>query len=52
MVLREGDKIQLHVSILGGVKRFIYLYWYDTEGVGHRLWPLDADMTISNRSLN
>lgn len=44
MVLREGDKIQLHVSILGGVKRYIYLYWFDTEGVGHRLWPEDKDL--------
>jgi len=44
MVLREGDKIQLHVSILGDEKRYIYLYWYDTEGVGHRLWPLDQDV--------
>jgi predicted Ser/Thr protein kinase len=44
MVLHEGDKIQVHVKVLGDQPRYVYLYWFDTDGKPTRLWPKDADL--------
>ncbi|HEY2826936.1 MAG TPA: protein kinase [Pirellulales bacterium] len=44
MVLHEGDKFQIHVSILGDVERYVYLFWFDTEGNPTRLWPEEKDL--------
>ena len=43
MALHEGDKIQLHVTILGGDPRYVYLFWADTVGKVTCIWPTDKD---------
>ncbi len=39
LTIHEGDKLQFHVTL--GVPRFVYLFWYDTNGKPTLLWPLD-----------
>ncbi len=41
LALHEGDRVQFHVTL--GEPRYVYLYWYDTEGKPQRLWPLDGE---------
>jgi predicted Ser/Thr protein kinase len=41
--LNQLDKIQIHVD-LNGIERYIYLYWYDTNGDLTRLWPNDTQL--------
>jgi len=37
LTIHEGDKLQFHVTL--GVPRFVYLFWYDTNGKPTLLWP-------------
>ena len=40
-VLHEGDKVQFFVTL--GVRRYVYLFWYDVEGKPTAVWPLDPN---------
>ena len=40
MTVHEGDKLTSCTLTLG-VPRFVYLFWYDTDGKPTVLWPLD-----------
>jgi predicted Ser/Thr protein kinase len=44
MALHEGDKIQLHMKVLGGEARYVYLFWADTSGNVSLLWPKMTDL--------
>jgi hypothetical protein len=44
VVLQEGDKVQFKVNVGGQAKRYLYLYWYDTQGKPDRLWPTKPDL--------
>jgi predicted Ser/Thr protein kinase len=46
MVLREGDRIQLHAHLLGNSTEpgFMYVYWYDADGKGQRCFPADDEI--------
>jgi hypothetical protein len=44
LVLREGDRLQFHISILGDEPRYLYVYCYDVDGKPDRKWPSDADL--------
>ena len=44
MALREGDKIQIHVTMPGGDARYLYLFWADTFGKVTLLWPEKKDL--------
>ena len=47
--LRDGDKLQFHGYIEGG--GYVYIYYYDAEGMPTRLWPdRDEPLKISSRS--
>jgi predicted Ser/Thr protein kinase len=39
IVPREGDRIKFKAIVKDDVPRYMYLYWYDTEGRPQRLWP-------------
>jgi hypothetical protein len=39
IVLREGDRIKFKATVKDDVPRYMYLYWYDTDGRPQRLWP-------------
>ncbi len=42
--LNYGDRVQIHVD-LNETERYIYVYWYDTNGGLTRLWPEDAQLS-------
>src|SRR5205823_4287059 len=44
LALHEGDKVQLHASVLGDVPRYVYMYWYDVDGKPKRLWPKEEEI--------
>ena len=44
LALVAGDKVQLHVTIRGPKKKYVYLYWYNAHGQPERLWPRDKDL--------
>jgi len=39
IVPREGDRIKFKAIVKDAVPRYMYLYWYDTDGRPQRLWP-------------
>jgi hypothetical protein len=41
IIPREHDKLQFHLRTADNLKQFVYLYWYDTDGSPHRLWPME-----------
>jgi hypothetical protein len=41
IVPREGDRIKFKATVKDEVPRYLYLYWYDTDGRTQRLWPKD-----------
>jgi hypothetical protein len=44
LVIREGDKLQFHISILGNEPRYLYVYCYDVDGKADRKWPLNEQL--------
>jgi hypothetical protein len=39
IVPREGDRIKFKAIVKDDAPRYMYLYWYDTDGRPQRLWP-------------